>query len=112
MPLGYPDAVVGGGDAANGAGFFGLNTAQQAALLTFWGAPGEFLVRVTHVAFGAWLAPAGIRFLDPTAASHSCAASHVLEVLLIGAWILEPAIADADGDQFGRIFESECPSLV
>ena len=79
MSVGYPGAVVDGGDAIDGPGFFGLNATQQAALFTFWTAPGEFLVRVTHVAFGAWLVPAGIHFADPTAAGHSCAASHVLK---------------------------------
>ena len=104
MPVGYPGAAVGGGDAIDGADFFGLNTAQQAALFTFWTATGEFLFRVTHVAFGAWLVPADIHFPDPTAAGHSCAASHVLQALLLGAYKLDPAIADTDEDQFGDTF--------
>ena len=67
MPVGYPGAAVGGGDALDGPGFFALNAVQQSALFAFWAAPGEFLVRVTHQAFVQWLVPAGIYFADPTA---------------------------------------------
>ena len=85
MPLGHPGAVVGGGDVIDGPGFFALNTVQQTALCAFWTAPGEFLVRETNPAFVPWLVPAGIYFADPTAAGQSCAASHVLESLFLGA---------------------------
>ena len=40
MPLGYPGAAVGGGDALDGPGFFALNAVQQPALFAFWTAPG------------------------------------------------------------------------
>ena len=93
VPVGHPSAAVGGGDAIDGPGFFALNAVQQSALFAFWAAPGEFLVRVTHPAFVQWLVPAGIYFADPTAAGQSCAASHVLESLLLGACRLDPAIA-------------------
>ena len=87
MPVGHPGAAVGGGDAFDGPGFFALNAAQQqqSALFAFWTAPGEFLVRVTHPAFVQWLVPAGIYFADPTAAGQSCASSHMLESLFLGA---------------------------
>jgi len=56
------------------------------------------------VAFGAWLVPAGIHFADPTAAGHSCAASHVLEALFLGECKLDPAIVDTGDGQFGDKF--------
>ena len=40
MPVGYPGAAVGGGDALDGPGFFALNAVQQIALYAFWTAPG------------------------------------------------------------------------
>ena len=104
MPVGYPGAAVGGGDALDGQTFFALSTPQQRAMFAFWTAPGEFLVRVTHPAFVKWLVPAGIYFADPTAAGQSCAASHVLESLLLGACCLDPAIAGTAEDQFGDTF--------
>ena len=85
MPVGYPGATVGGGDAIDGPGFFALSTAQQTVLFAFWTATEEFLVRVTHPAFVLWLVPAGIYVPDPTAAGRSCAAAHVLEALLLEA---------------------------
>ena len=103
-PGGYPGAAVGGGDALDGPAFFALNAPQQRAMFAFWTAPGEFLVRVTHPAFVKWLVPAGIYFADPTAAGQSCAASHVLESLLLGACCLDPAIAGTAEDQFGDTF--------
>ena len=48
MPVDYPGAAVGGGDAIDGPDFFALNTTQQTALYAFWTASGEFLVRVTR----------------------------------------------------------------
>ena len=51
-----------------------------------------------------WLVPAGIYFADPTAAGQSCAASHVLESLFLGACSLDPAIAGTAEDQFGDTF--------
>ena len=108
MPVGYPGAAVGGGDAIDGPAFFALSTAQQTALCAFWTAPSEFLVRVTHPAFVQWLAPAGIYFADPTAAGGSCAASHVLEALFLGACKLDPVIADADEGQFGDTSITPC----
>ena len=104
MPVGHPGAAVGGGDAIDGPGFFALSTVQQTALFAFWTATGEFLVRVTHPAFVLWLAPAGIYVPDPTAAGQSCAASHVLEALLLGACKLYPAITDTEEGQFGDTF--------
>ena len=104
MPVGHPGAAVGGGDAFDGPSFFALNAAQQRAMFAFWTASGEFLVRVTHPAFVQWLVPAGIYFADPTAAGQSCAASHVLESLLLGACSLDPAIAGTAEDQFGDTF--------
>ena len=104
MPVGYPGAAVGGGDALDGQTFFALNAPQQRAMFAFWTAPGEFLIRVTHPAFVKWLVPAGIYFADPTAAGQSCAASHVLESLLLGACCLDPAIAGTAEDQFGDTF--------
>ena len=104
MPVGYPGAAVGGGDALDGPSFFALNAPQQRAMFAFWTAPGEFLVRVTHPAFVQWLEPAGIYFADPTVAGQSCAASHVLESLLLGACCLDPAIAGTAEDQFGDTF--------
>ena len=101
VPVGYPGAAVGGGDVLNGQTFFALSTPQQRALFTFWTTPGEFLVRVTHPTFVKWLVPAGIYFADPTAAGQSCAASHVLESLFLGACCLDPAIAGTAEDQFG-----------
>ena len=108
MPVGHPGAAVGGGDAFDGPGFFALNAAQQSAMFAFWTAPGEFLVRVTHPAFVQWLVPAGIYFADPTAAGQSCAASHVLESLFLGACSLDPAIAGTAEDQFGDTFVTPC----
>ena len=35
IPLGYPGAAVGGGDALDGPGFFALNAVQQSALFAF-----------------------------------------------------------------------------
>ena len=104
MPVGHPGAAVGGGDALDGQTFFALNAPQQRAMLAFWTAPGEFLVRVTHPAFVKWLVPAGIYFADPTAAGQSCAASHVLESLLLGACCLDPTIAGTAVDRFGETF--------
>ena len=104
MPVAYPGAAVGGGDALNGQTFFALSTPQQRAMFTFWTTPGEFLVRVTHPTFVKWLVPAGIYFADPTAAGQSCAASHVLESLFLGACCLDPAIAGTAEDQFGDTF--------
>ena len=109
MPVGYPGAAVGGGDALDGPGFFALNAVQQSALFAFWAAPGEFLVRVTHQAFVQWLVPAGIYFADPTAAGQSCAASHVLESLFLGgACKLDPAIAGTAEDKFRDTFVAPC----
>ena len=90
MPMGHPGAAVGGGGAFDGPSFSALPAAQQRAMFAFWAAPGEFLVRVTHPALVQWLVPAGIYFADPTAAGQSCAASHVLESLLLGACSLSP----------------------
>ena len=56
MPVGYPGAAVGGGDALDGKTFFALDAPQQRAMVAFWTAPGEFLVRVTHPALVKWLA--------------------------------------------------------
>ena len=51
---------------------------------------------------------AGIYFADPTAAGQSCAASHVLESLLLGACALDPAIAGTPEGQFGDTFVTPC----
>ena len=104
MPMGHPGGAVGGGDALDGPTFFALNAVQQSALFAFWTASGEFLIRVTHPAFVKWLMPAGIYFADPTAAGQSCAASHVLEALFLGACKLDPVIAGTAEDQFGDTF--------
>ena len=103
MPVGYPGAAVGGGDALDGKTFFALDAPQQRAMVAFWTAPGEFLVRVTHPALVKWLVPAGIYFADPTAAGQSCAASHVLESLLLGACCLDPAVAGTEGPIRGNV---------
>ena len=108
MPVGHPGVAVGGGDALDGPTFFALNAVQQSALFAFWTASGQFLVRVTHPAFVQWLVPAGIYFADPTAAGQSCAASHVLEALFLGACKLDPAIAGTAEDQFGGTFVTPC----
>ena len=104
VPVGYPGAAVGGGDALDGETFFALDAPQQRAMVAFWTAPGEFLVRVTHPALVKWLVPAGIYFADPTAAGQSCAASHVIESLLLGACCLDPAVAGTAKDRFGETF--------
>ena len=104
MPEGYPGAAVGGGDVLDGETYSALDVPQQRAIVAFWTAPGEFLVRVTHPAFVQWLAPAGICFADPTAAGQSCAASHVLESLLLGACCLDPAVAGTAKDRSGETF--------
>ena len=104
MPEEYPGAAIGGGDVLNGETYSALDVPQQRALVAFWTAPGEFLVRVTHPTFVKWLAPAGISFADPTAAGQSCAASHVLESLLLGACCLDPAVAGTAKDRSGETF--------
>ena len=104
MPEEYPGAAIGGGDVLNGETYSALDVPQQRALVAFWAAPGEFLVRVTHPTFVKWLAPAGISFADPTAAGQSCAASHVLESLLLGACRLDPAVAGTAKDRSGETF--------
>ena len=104
MPEGYPGAAVGGGDVLDGETYSALDVPQQRAIVAFWTAPGEFLIRVTHPAFVQWLVPAGICFADPTAAGQSCAASHVLESLLLGACCLDPAVAGTAKDRSGETF--------